>query len=493
MSEETTAMDKIDGAEEEDVRPEEDFGALLEKESKMPGRLAPGQKISTTVISVSGDLVYVDLGGKSEGAINLSEFLREDGTTAVAEGDRVEAFFLSVQNGVKRLTTRIRGYSTLDVAGIRDAYHAGLPVTGKVKGAVKGGYEAGVGGVRCFCPFSQMDLKASRDSEQYIGQTFSFKVVEFENDGRNVVLSRRALLEEERQAQAERFKETLSVGMEARGVVRSIQGFGAFVDLGGVDGLVPASEISWDRGERPADVLSVGQEVTLKVIALDWKKNRLTLSLKALKDDPWQGVSERYQPHARVKGVIVRLAPFGAFVNLEPGVDGLVHISNLGAGRHINHPKEVVEVGQWVAPVVLAVDEANKKISLSLEQPKEEVVLPEVGDVVEGSVERVMPYGIFVKLEGGASGLVPNSEMGTPKGTNHSRMFPAGMKMQVIVIGSDKQSRKISLSRNAVSERAEQDEFKQYRTQQKDDDHASSILGSFGELLQRHLQEEKKG
>jgi small subunit ribosomal protein S1 len=239
-------------------------------------------------------------------------------------------------------------------------------------------------------------------------------------------------------------------------------------------------------------VLSVGQEVTLKVIALDWEKNRLTLSLKALKDDPWQGVSERYQPHARVKGVIVRLAPFGAFVNLEPGVDGLVHISNLGAGRHINHPKEAVEVGQWVEPLVLAVDEANKKISLSLEQPKEEIVLPEVGEVIEGAVERVMPYGIFLRLESGASGLIPNSEMGTPKGTNHSRMFPVGMKIQVIVIGSDKQSRKVSLSRHAVSEKVAQDQFKQYRTQQRDDDHTSSPLGSFGELLQKHLQAEEK-
>jgi small subunit ribosomal protein S1 len=262
------------------------------------------------------------------------------------------------------------------------------------------------------------------------------------------------------------------------------------VDLGGVDGLIPASEIGWDRSERPADVLSVGQEVTLKIIGLDWEKNRLTLSLKALKADPWEGVSERYAADTRVKGAIVRLAPFGAFVNLEPGIDGLIHISNLGAGRHINHPKEVAEVGQWVEPLVLAVDEANKKISLTLEQPKEEVVLPEVGDVVEGTVERVMPYGIFLKLESGASGLIPNSEMGTPKGSNHSRMFPVGTKMQVIVIGSDKQTRKVSLSRNAVSEKVERDEFKQYRTQQKGDDQASSSagLGSFGELLQKHLQ-----
>jgi small subunit ribosomal protein S1 len=430
MLEETVATEKTDAGE--DPRPEEDFAALFEKESRMPERLEPGQKIKTTVITISGDMVYVDLGGKSEGVIDLSEFVRGEGEVNVHEGDEVEAFFVSVQNGTKRLTTRMRGYSTLDVAGIRDAFHAHLPVTGKVKAAVKGGYEVTVGGVRCFCPFSQMDLKTSRDSDQYVGQTFSFKVVEFGNDGRNVVLSRRALLEEERQAKAQHFRETLAVGMELNGTVRSIQGFGAFVDLGGVDGLIPASEIGWDRTERPADVLSIGQEVTIKVIGLDWEKNRLTLSLKALQADPWQGAAERYPVDTRVKGVIVRLAPFGAFVNLEPGIDGLIHISNLGAGRHVNHPKEVVEVGQWVEPLVRAVDESSKKISLTLEQQsREEVALPEVGEVTEGMVERVMPYGLFLKLDSGASGLIPNSEMGTPKGTNHSRMFPAGTRMQV--------------------------------------------------------------
>ncbi len=492
MSEETLATGMIDDPVDEGGRPEEDFAALFEKESRMPGRLEPGQKIKTTVISISGDMVYVDLGGKSEGVINLSEFTKEDGMCVVQPGDEVDAFFLSVQNGTKRLTTRIRGYSTLDVAGIRDAYHAGLPVTGKVRAAVKGGYDVSVGGVRCFCPFSQMDLRVSRDSDQYIGQTFAFKVVEFEGDGRNVVLSRRALLEEERQARMERFKETLTTGMELTGTVRSVQGFGAFVDLGGIDGLIPASEIGWDRAERPSDVLSVGQEVTVKVIGLDWEKNRLTLSLKALQADPWEGVADRYSVDSRVKGVIVRLAPFGAFVNLEPGVDGLIHISNLGAGRHVNHPKEVVEVGQWVEPQVLAVDEAAKKISLTLEQPKEEVPLPEVGEVLEGAVERVMPYGIFLKLDSGASGLVPNSEMATPKGSNHSRMFPPGTRMQVVVIGSDKQTGKVSLSRSAVSERQERDDFKRYRTSRRQDDDTQAGLGSFGELLQKHLQGKKR-
>jgi len=277
-----------------------------------------------------------------------------------------------------------------------------------------------------------------------------------------------------------------------KGVVRSIQKFGAFVDLGGVDGLIPASEIGWDRSERPENVLSLGQELTVRVIGLDWSKNRLTLSLKAMQEDPWVSAATKYPVESKVKGVIVRLAQFGAFVNLEPGVDGLIHISNLGAGRHINHPKEVVEVGQMVEPQVLAVDGENRKISLTLDnQSKEEIPLPDVGEIVEGTVDRVMPYGIFLRLDSGASGLIPNSEMRTPRGTNHSRMFPQGTRMQVVVIGADKETKKISLSRNAVGEKTEQDDFSRYRSNQKDGDQqkesAASISG-FGELLQKHLQ-----
>jgi small subunit ribosomal protein S1 len=491
MVEETVVTGNVNEMEADNPVQEEDFAALFEKESRVPERLDPGQKIKTTIISISGDQVYVDLGGKSEGAIDLSEFIREDGTCSVKEGDEVEAFFLNVQNGSKRLTTRLHGYSTLDLAGIRDAFNAGLPVTGKVKSAVKGGFEVSVGGVRAFCPFSQMDLKVSKESDQYVGQTFSFRVLEYENDGRNIVLSRRAILDEERKAQAARFRESLAVGMELKGAVRSIQKFGAFVDLGGVDGLIPASEIGWDRSEKPENVLSLGQDVIVRVIGLDWSKNRLTLSLKAMQEDPWESAATKYPVESKVQGVIVRLAQFGAFVNLEPGIDGLIHISNLGAGRHINHPKEVVEVGQMVEPQVLAVDRENRKISLTLDnQSKEEIPLPEVGDIVDGTVDRVMPYGIFLRLDSGASGLIPNSEMGTPRGTNHSRMFPQGTRMQVVVIGADKETKKISLSRNAVSEKTEQDDFSRYRSNQKDGDQQkeSANISSFGELLQKHLQ-----
>ncbi|HME44572.1 MAG TPA: S1 RNA-binding domain-containing protein [Syntrophorhabdales bacterium] len=469
--------------------PEESFAELFTKESVLPGRLEPGQKVKTRVISIVGDSVYVDLGGKSEGAIDLAELMADDGTSTVKPGEEIEAFFVSVQHGVRKLTTKIRGYSTLTLAEIRDAHAADLPVTGKVKSEVKGGFDISVGGVRCFCPFSQIDLKGSRDSGSFVGQTFPFKVLEYEEDGQNIILSRRALLEEQRDAEIEKLKATLVVGTELAGTVRSVQSYGAFVDLGGIDGLIPISEMAWGRTEKPEDLLSPGQEVQVKIIGIDWARERLTLSLKALQANPWESVAERYHVNDQVRGAIVRLTQFGAFVNLEPGIDGLIHISALGGGRRIRHPKDVVEVGQWVEAYVTAVDPANKRISLSLQPrvPKEAVVLPEAGDVLEGAVDRVMSFGIFIKLNSGLTGLLPNPEIGTPKGTNHSRMFPEGTKMQVLVKAVDTEKGKISLSRIGLEEKVAQEEFKQYQDSVKSQERASGSLGSLGDLLKAKL------
>lgn len=474
--------------------PEESFAELFTRESKLPGRLEPGQKVKTRVISVVNDAVYVDLGGKSEGVIDLAELLADDGTNAVKPGDEIEAFFVSVQHGVRKLTTKVRGYSTLTLAEIRDAHSAGLPVSGKVKSEVKGGFEVAVGGVRCFCPLSQIDLKGSRDGGTHVGQTYPFKVLEYEEDGKNIILSRRALLEEAREAEIERLKADLTVGTELTGTVRSVQSFGAFVDLGVVDGLVPISEMSWGRTEKPEELLSPGQEVQVKIIGIDWAKERLTLSIKALQADPWETVGERYQVDNQVRGAVVRLAQFGAFVNLEPGIDGLIHISALGGGRRIRHPKDVVEVGQWVEAYVTAVDAASKRISLSL-QPrvaKEALILPEPGDVLEGVVDRVMSFGIFIKLESGLTGLLPNPEIGTPRGTNHSRMFPEGTKMQVLVKTVDKEKGRISLSRVGLEEKVADEEFKQYQDSVKSQERASGSLGSLGDLLRAKLNLDTK-
>ncbi len=476
---------------EKTVEQGESFAKLLEKTGNKSARLAPGQKVKARVVSISGDLVYIDIGGKSEGVIDLEEFKEKDGSVRIQEGSEVEAFFLSVQNGLRKLTTLVNGCSVVELKSLQGACEAGLPVNGEVKREVKGGFEVEVGGVRCFCPHSQIDMKGGREGGIYLGQTFPFQVLEYEEEGRNIILSRRVLLEKEKQAVIDRLKETLKEGAEITGRVSSLQKFGAFVDIGGMEGLVPISEISWTRIEKMEDKLTPGQEVTVKILSLDWDSNRLTLSIKALQPDPWSLVPEKYQVDGRVTGTIVRLAPFGAFVNLEPGIDGLVHISNLGAGRRINHPKEVVEAGQIVEVYVLAVDPESRKISLSM-QPKVEpkkIVLPQVGELIDGVVDRVMSYGIFLKMSNGINGLIPNSEMGTPAGTEHKRMFPPGTEMRVVVVDVDAGSNKVRLSRKAVTENAAKQEYDEYVNSVKQSEGASGGLGSLGDILKAKLQE----
>lgn len=491
MSEEMMGKDAAPASNGSAVEVEEDFASLLEKSSGASERLTPGQKTKAQVVSISGDLVYVDVGGKSDGVIDLSEFVDEKGAPSVQVGDAIEAYFVGVQDGIRKLTTMVNGYSAATLGAIREAFEAGVAVNGEVRREVKGGFEVSIGGVRCFCPFSQIDLKGGREGGLYLGRTFPFKVIEYENNGRNVIVSRRVILDAERKERLVKLKESLSVGMDVEATVRSVQNFGAFVDLGGVEGLIPASELSWDRSARPQDMLTAGQKVNVKIISLDWEKNRLALSLKATQPDPWAGVADRYPVDSRISGTIVRLVPFGAFVRLEPGVEGLIHISNLGAGRRINHPKEVVEAGQVIEAYVLEADAGKRKVSLSVQQkPKPQaVVLPAVGEVFDGTVDKVMPYGIFVKLPGGINGLVPNSEMGTTPGADHKKMFSSGAEMKVAVIDVDKASAKVRLSRKAVMEKNVEEEFVQYKETARATGDSSSSLGSLGDILRAKMEE----
>lgn len=473
---------------------EESFAEMLEKSLSVTDRIEPGHKVRARVISISGDLVYIDLGGKSDGVIGLNEFIKEDGTCSVREGDEITAFFVSMQDGLRKLTTLVKGYSTASLSAVKAAFDAGIPINGDVKSEVKGGFEVSAGGVRCFCPFSQMDSRRISGTGDYLGKTFPFKVLEYREDGKGIVLSRRVLLEEERKTMLEGLKASLKVGMEVKGRVRSILNFGAFVDLGGMDGLIPASEMSWSRTEKISDLLSPGQEVTAKIISIDWDENRLALSMKAMQQDPWNAVPDKYPVGAQVKGVIVRLVPFGAFVCLEPGIDGLVHISNLGAGRRINHPKEVVQVGQLVEAYVLSVEPENRKLSLSM-QPKAEpknIEYPDAGELIDGIVEKIMPFGVFIKINEGVTGLVPNSEMGTPYGTDHNRMFPVGTAMQVVVLDVDKDAGRVTLSRKEVMSKEEQDEVRSYLESVKKTETSSGGMGALGEKLKAVMEKGKK-
>ncbi len=473
----------------------ESFAALLDASEAPQTWLSPGQKINGTVISVQPDYVYIDLGGKREGLIKAEEFVNGSGEISVAEGDEIEVYFVANRDSNMMFTTRISGRSAASLAILENAHKEAQPLDGEVRKEVKGGFSVSLSGVDAFCPASQIDLRPGGSPKAHIGQAYKFKIIRYEERGRNIVVSRRVLLEEEQARRIEELKSELKEGQEIKGTVKSLQNFGAFVDIGGVDALIPTSELSWDRVGHPKSVLDVGDEITARIISLDWENNRLTLSLKAMTSDPWLTADERYEEGDKVEGTVARLAPFGAFVSLEPAVDGLIHISNLGAGRRINHPKEVVEVGQTVEVYVEKVDTANRRISLIMEPKKERVPveLPPVGAQFSGVVERVMPYGIFVRISPELSGLVPNEELGTAKGANHEEMFPVESSMDVTVIRVDHEKGLVRLSRKARLDRQERDEYREYMstaTSSNDSDERNGV-GSLGAILKAKLEEKE--
>ncbi len=346
---------------------EENFAEMFEKSmEKKQGRLQPGQMVETVIVKISEDWIFLDLGGKGEGYLDKKEMVDEAGNLTVKEGETVRAYFVSSDNNEMHFTTKI-GSGPGKQTQIEDAWRNQVPVEGTISKEIKGGFEVKIGGsVRAFCPFSLTGIRREEQSADYMGRSLTFKIVEYAEDGRNIVLSRKSILEEERQEKQRALKESLKEGMKVRGKVTSIQKFGAFVDIGGLEGLLPVSEIAWTRTEKVSDILSAGQEVEIIIKKLDWDNNRFSFSLKDALPDPWNRAAELFPLGSYHTGTVSRLMAFGAFVTLKEGIDGLIHISKLGAGRRINHPREVVKEGQAVEVKIEAVDSAQRKLSLSL-------------------------------------------------------------------------------------------------------------------------------
>jgi len=345
---------------------QESFADLFKDDTIANKQLSPGQKIQARVVDVSNDSIFLDVGEKSEGFLDHKELEDETGAATVKVGDTLEVYFLSSANNELLFTTKIGGGST-SRAHLEEAYRSRIPLEGLVKKEIKGGFEVTVAGnVRTFCPYSQMGLKRVADPEEYIGEHMLFKITKFSEGGRNIVLSRRVILEEEREQKRNELKESLKEGMTIKGKITSIKDFGAFVDADGIEGLIPISEIGWSRTENISDVLTEGQDVEVVILKLDWEKERFSFSLKQALADPWQDIAKQFPVGSFHSGKIIRLAQFGAFVNLAAGIDGLIHISKLGGGRRINHPKEVVEEGQAVDVKIEDIDQEQKRISLSL-------------------------------------------------------------------------------------------------------------------------------
>jgi small subunit ribosomal protein S1 len=347
---------------------EESFAAMFERSQKDAGHLSPGSKVEATVLKITKDWVFLDTGRKGEGVLDIKELTDAEGNVSVKVGDKVSAWFLSSRNNEMRFTTKLGagGGGAAGNAQLEEAYASGVPVDGVVEKEVKGGFEVKVAGSRAFCPFSQMGLRRVDDSAALIGKHMSFRISEYAENGRNIVLSHRALLEEELQEKKEALKETLKVGDKVRGTVTSLRDFGAFVSIGCVEGLLPISELSWTRVNSVSEVLTAGQEVEVVVKGIDWEKDRISFSLKDTLADPWEEAAGAFPEGSYQNGKVARLTPFGAFVTLGSGIDGLIHISKLGAGKRIQHPKEVLSEGQDVEVKVEGVDREQRRISLSL-------------------------------------------------------------------------------------------------------------------------------
>ncbi len=345
---------------------EERFADLFQVKNISSRNLKPGDRIDARVADISGENVFLDVGGKSEGVLAAAEVRNQDGRIDLKPGDTVKVYLLAVRGGEMIFTTRV-GASHASLLELEEAFRSGIPVEGLVVSEIKGGFEVVVAGQRGFCPYSQMDIRRVEDPADYLDKACPFKIIEFTGHGRNIILSARALLEEERERQRETLRETLEEGARISGTVTSIRDFGAFVDIGGIDGLIPISELAWGQVDRVEDILSRDQQVEVVIRKLDWDNDRISLSLRETTESPWDSAVRKYPEGSIHQGRVSRLAAFGAFVTLEPGIDGLLHISKLGAGRRINHPREVLEACQNITVRIDSVEADKKRISLAPE------------------------------------------------------------------------------------------------------------------------------
>lgn len=429
-----------------------DFEALFEGKIK---ELQEGEIIKGKIVQITKDTVLIDIGYKSEGHIPLKEFLDADGNPTVAVGDDVKVFLERREDE--------RGYLVLSKAkadqlkiwdDIIESADTGKPMEGSITERIKGGFYVDIGGVIAFLPGSQVDLKPVRNQDKLVGQVYLFKVLKHNRHKNNVIVSRRVLLEEERDALRKNTLEHIHEGALVQGLVKNITEYGAFVDLGGIDGLIHLTDLSWGKVTHPSQVLKVGDKVTVKILKYNKEENKISLGLKQTKQDPWQGVTERYHVSARVKGVVVNLTDYGAFIELEEGLEGLVHISEMSWTK-LRHPSQKLKVGDSVDVQILDVDPVSKRISLGMKQieanPWSDIEgrYPK-GTMVKGVVKNITDFGVFIGIEDGIDGLVHVSDLSWKKIKHPSEIFRKGQEVAAQVLNIDSVARRFSLSTKLV-------------------------------------------
>ncbi len=428
---------------------EESFEQLFES-SLRPIR--EGRVVSGTVLRADPEFVLVDIGYKSEGRIATWEFAGHDGIAHIKVGDRVDVMVDSLegQDGVvilsKERADRLRVWQDLGTA-----FEEGRVVSGSVTGRVKGGLSVNLNGLKAFLPGSQVDLRPVRNLDRAIGERYDFKIIKFNQRRGNIVLSRRALLETERQSMRDETLKSLAEGQIVDGIVKNLTEYGAFIDLGGIDGLLHITDMSWGRISHPSELFHVGDQIKVKVLKFEAASERVSLGIKQTQPDPWADVGSRYPIGLRIRGNVVSLADYGAFVELEPGIDGLIHISEMSWTRRVKHPSKVVAIGDEVDVLVLDVEEESRKISLGMKQiePNPWSLLEEkypCGTRLTGTVRNVTNFGVFVGVEEGIDGLVHISDISwTAKIKDPKEVYSKGDEVETIVLKIDQENEKFSL------------------------------------------------
>jgi small subunit ribosomal protein S1 len=470
---------------------EEDFAAMFES-SLQAKPLAKGQTVEGVIVRIGPEVALVDVGGKSEAIVDVAELKDANGLLEVRLGDRIQATVISTAGGVT-LSRKLARRAATD-RQIESAYDAGLPVEGTVQSVVKGGYEVRVGHSRAFCPLSQIDIVRTADPAVHVGRVYTFRIVEYSEGGRNIVLSRRALLEDEQEARAAEVRASIVVGAVLKGRVVSVRDYGAFVDLGGgIQGLLHASEMGWSRDLNPANVLSPGDEITVKVLRVDEGTDKIALSTKQLSEDPWTTVPAKYAVGQVHVGRVTRLADFGAFVELEPGVEALAHASTFPPTGRRDEWRHAVPVGLTTSFEILSIDPDKKRIGVALvPEGSARARGTESGDAIApgtrltGKVERHERFGVFVFLAPGRVGLMPLSETGVDKDAEIAKRFPVGSDVEVIVLEADPEARRIRVSHKAVMDAQEAAELREYT--ERADTAPAQGFGSLGDKLRGALK-----
>ncbi|MGV8934992.1 MAG: 30S ribosomal protein S1 [Gallionellaceae bacterium] len=429
----------------------EDFASMFE-ESLTRKEMRAGELITAQVVRIEQSMVVVNAGLKSESFIPVEEFRDVNGALEVAVGDFVTVAIESLENGYGE--TRLSREKAKRLAAwidLEQAMEEGRIVEGYVSGKVKGGLTAMVNGIRAFLPGSLVDVRPVKDTTPYENKTMELKVIKLDRKRNNVVVSRRAVLEVSQGADREAMMQNLQEGAIVKGVVKNITDYGAFVDLGGIDGLLHITDLAWRRVKHPSEVLTVGDEVEAKILKFDQEKNRVSLGIKQMGDDPWHGLARRYPQNTRLFGKVTNLTDYGAFVEIEQGIEGLVHVSEMDWTNKNVHPSKVVQLGDEVEVMILEIDEQRRRISLGMKQcktnPWEDFELNhKKGDKVKGQIKSITDFGVFIGLDGGIDGLVHLSDLSwSMPGEEAVRNFKKGDELEAVVLAIDVERERISL------------------------------------------------